>query len=76
MLIGVSHVEEFEDGFAIKGPNRFKPATIKTYKDHRIAMAFSIAAISSDLDGFELDDYDCVAVSYPTFFDDIKKIKL
>ncbi len=74
--IGVSHVEEFEDGFAIKGPNRFKPATIKTYKDHRIAMAFSIAAISSDLDGFELDDYYCVAVSYPTFFDDIKKIKL
>lgn len=74
--IGVSHVEEFEDGFAIKGPNEFKPATIKTYKDHRIAMAFSIAAISSNLYGFELDDYDCVKVSYPTFFDDIKKIKV
>jgi 3-phosphoshikimate 1-carboxyvinyltransferase len=36
-------VEEYEDGFAFEGKHRLKGALIKTFNDHRIAMAFSIA---------------------------------
>ncbi|MEK6580822.1 MAG: 3-phosphoshikimate 1-carboxyvinyltransferase, partial [Nitrospirota bacterium] len=40
-----AEVEEFKDGLSIKGNSRLKGAVIESYGDHRIAMAFSIAAL-------------------------------
>jgi len=42
---------------------------IRTYNDHRIAMAFSVLAIKTG--EILLDDYKCVSKSYPEFFNDL-----
>jgi 3-phosphoshikimate 1-carboxyvinyltransferase len=61
-------VEEFEDGFAIEGPQRLRGATIETEGDHRIAMAFAIAGLIAE-GTTEITDAECAAVSFPEFFD-------
>lgn len=66
-------IEELEDGMVIKGKTKLKGANIETFKDHRIAMAFSIAELISD--GYvKLDDDDCVNVSFPGYFDLLKQL--
>ncbi len=45
--LGVA-VEEREDGMTIHGGERFAAARVKSYADHRVAMSFAIAALSSD----------------------------
>ncbi len=66
-------MEELEDGFEIEGVERLKGATIKTYGDHRIAMAFSIAGLVAEGETI-IDDPECVAVSYPDFYKHIDYI--
>ena len=61
---------EFEDGFSILGGQPLHGTTISTYGDHRIAMSFSIAGLMADGDVY-LDDWTCVSVSYPEFFQDL-----
>ncbi len=69
-----AEVEELPDGMVIKGKTPLKGGVkIKTYGDHRIAMAFTIAGLIAD-GPVELDDPSCVAVSYPQFFEDLKKV--
>jgi 3-phosphoshikimate 1-carboxyvinyltransferase len=41
-------VAEVEDGWAIEGPTEWHGATIETHSDHRIAMAFAVAALWAD----------------------------
>lgn len=60
-------VGALEDGWAIEGPTALSGAEITTGGDHRIAMAFTIAALIADGET-ELDDSECVAVSCPEFF--------
>ena len=60
-------VEEYDDGFSINGPTRLKGARIRTYNDHRIAMAFTIAGLIAD-GKTELDNAKCVDISFPGFF--------
>ena len=66
-------VEEFEDGLAITG-GKLKPAKINSFGDHRIAMSFAIAALAAkgvtDIEGAE-----CVAISYPEFFDTLNELR-
>ena len=66
-------VEEFEDGLTITGPTKLKGANINTFKDHRIAMAFTIAGLVAEGNTI-LDDYDCVNISFPDFFNKIKML--
>jgi len=61
-------IEEFEDGFAIEGPQRLRGATIESAGDHRIAMAFTIAGLVAE-GSTEISDANCVAVSFPEFYD-------
>ena len=62
-----------EDGMAIRGGKPLHGAQIKTYGDHRIAMSFTIAGLNADGET-TFDDRDCVTVSYPSFYEDIKKL--
>lgn len=62
-----AEVEEFEDGLAVSGPTRLHGATIDSHGDHRIAMAFSIAALIADGET-EIDGSECVGISFPEFF--------
>lgn len=57
-----------DDGMVIHGGKGLHGATIHTLLDHRIAMAFSIAALVADGTTKILDSH-CVDVSYPTFYD-------
>jgi len=66
-------IEEYPDGMSIKGPVKLKGKKLKTYGDHRIAMALSVAAlVASDITAIE--DYSSVKISYPNFYEDIDKI--
>jgi 3-phosphoshikimate 1-carboxyvinyltransferase len=58
------------DGLVVRGTagRRLRGGRIETAGDHRIAMAFAVAGLCAD-GGVEIDDADCVAVSFPAFFD-------
>jgi len=59
-------LDTFDDGFMVHGPARFHGGSVVTGGDHRIAMAFAVAARAAAID-VVLDDPDCVAVSFPGF---------
>jgi len=61
-------IEEFEDGFAIDGPQKLTGGRIESEGDHRIAMAFAIAALIAD-GTTEIADADCASVSFPEFYE-------
>ncbi len=65
-----------DDGMTVNGTGvlRGAPETIQTFGDHRIAMAMAVAALASKT-GADIDDMDCCAVSFPSFLDELKKIK-
>src|SRR6185369_13763356 len=60
-------VEEFDDGLAVSGPTRLHGALIDSHDDHRIAMAFSVAAMIAEGET-EISGSECVAISFPEFF--------
>jgi 3-phosphoshikimate 1-carboxyvinyltransferase len=62
-----AEVEEFEDGLAVSGPTRLRGARMDSHGDHRIAMAFSIAALVAGGET-EIDGSECVGISFPEFF--------
>ena len=66
-------IEELEDGMIIKGKSKLNGGKIKTFKDHRIAMAFSTLNLISD-EKIKFDDEDCRNVSFPGYFDLIKSL--
>lgn len=64
--------EPSSDGMIITG-GKLKGASIHTLLDHRIAMAFSIAALVAEGNTKILDSH-CVDVSYPTFYDTFEEL--
>jgi 3-phosphoshikimate 1-carboxyvinyltransferase len=60
-------VEEFDDGLRVSGPTKLRGALIDSHGDHRIAMAFSVAALLADGET-EIAGAECVAISFPEFF--------
>ena len=63
-----AEVEEFEDGLEVIGPTKLRGATIDSFGDHRIAMAFTVAALVADGES-EIKGAECVAISFPEFFE-------
>jgi 3-phosphoshikimate 1-carboxyvinyltransferase len=63
-------VKEEADGFLVVPPAAFKAAEIDTYKDHRMAMSFAVAATA--LPGVVIRDPECVSKSYPFFFEQLE----
>lgn len=60
-------VQEFDDGLAVSGPAQLRGALIDSHGDHRIAMAFSVAALIANGET-EIAGAECVAISFPEFF--------
>jgi 3-phosphoshikimate 1-carboxyvinyltransferase len=58
-------VEEFSDGMKI-APATPSPATVQTYNDHRMAMAFAVTGLRTP--GILIDDPACTAKTFPDFF--------
>ena len=67
-------VTEFEDGLEIVPPKSFPTGeiVIDTYDDHRVAMSFTVAGLR--VPDVVIRDPDCVAKTYPDFFDDLEKL--
>ncbi|MFV0527961.1 MAG: 3-phosphoshikimate 1-carboxyvinyltransferase [Lachnospiraceae bacterium] len=61
------------DGMIIKGREELHGACINTHLDHRIAMAFSIAALVAR-GTTEIQDASCTAISYPNFYHDLESL--
>ena len=66
-------VHEFPDGFHIPPGSRIRGGKVRTFGDHRIAMAFALAGLVAE-GPVELDDPGCVAVSYPDFFQHLEGV--
>lgn len=66
-------VREKDDGLVITGPTPLRGASINSYGDHRIAMAFSIAALIAEGET-TIENAECVDVSFPTFYDILEAV--
>ncbi len=64
-------VEERPDGMRIRGTGSALSGRVQTHGDHRIAMAFGILG-SAPGSRIEIDDRQCVSVSYPDFWRDLE----
>jgi 3-phosphoshikimate 1-carboxyvinyltransferase len=68
-----AQVEQAPDGWRIPGGQNLHGAELESFGDHRIAMAFAIAALRAEGDTL-IRNSGCVAISYPSFFDDLEKL--
>jgi len=65
-------IEELEDGWIVTGPTPLHGGSVKTLGDHRVAMALSVAAAIAE-GPVDLDDPECVNISYPSFFESLER---
>lgn len=68
-------VEELPDGLRIAGQSagRLRGAEVDSFGDHRIAMAFAVAALGAE-GPTTIRNSECAAVSFPGFFDRLQQI--
>jgi 3-phosphoshikimate 1-carboxyvinyltransferase len=66
-------VEEFEDGLRIPGNQRLRGGEVDSFGDHRIAMAFAVAALRAQ-DETRIHGADAARISYPEFFRTLETI--
>jgi len=67
-----AEVEEGEDYLKITAPKTLKHAAIDTYDDHRMAMCFSLLAL--DPVSVTINEPECTAKTFPTYFDVLESI--
>jgi 3-phosphoshikimate 1-carboxyvinyltransferase len=59
-------VTELPDGLVIQPCHTIQPATIRTYDDHRMAMAFALIGLR--VPGITIENPDCVSKTFPDYF--------
>jgi 3-phosphoshikimate 1-carboxyvinyltransferase len=67
-------IEELDDGMVIKGTGALRGAKCSGWGDHRIAMAIAVAATCAEGET-EIKGAECVSVSYPGFFHDLRHLR-
>jgi 3-phosphoshikimate 1-carboxyvinyltransferase len=60
--------EELPDGLIVPGGQRFRAAELDSFGDHRIAMAFAVAALAADGESV-IREADAASVSFPEFWE-------
>jgi 3-phosphoshikimate 1-carboxyvinyltransferase len=66
-------IELHDDGFEIPGKQKFHAAEVDSFGDHRIAMAFSVAALAAD-GPCTVAGAEAASVSFPEFFDTLHRV--
>lgn len=66
-------ITELEDGMIIE-KSALKGAKVSSHSDHRIAMSLCIAGLNASSQT-TVEDVYCIKKSYPSFFEDLKKLK-
>ena len=69
-----AEVEEYEDGLTIRERTRLRGARLDAHGDHRIAMAFTIAALIAEGESEIVGAEECVGVSFPEFFELLESV--
>lgn len=65
--------DETDDGMVVIGASQLNGANLRGYNDHRIVMAFSVAAMFAKGTS-TIDDAHSINKSYPSFFEDYRRI--
>jgi 3-phosphoshikimate 1-carboxyvinyltransferase len=68
-----AELEEFPDGMRIPGGQKLHGAKVESFDDHRIAMAFAVAALRAEGET-TICGAESVAVSFPEFFEALGKV--
>src|SRR5271157_1283967 len=68
-----AEVEQTADGWRIPGSQKLRGAEIESFGDHRIAMAFAVAALRAEGET-HIRNSECVSISYPGFFADLERL--
>ena len=71
-LMGAT-VDEREDGLTIPGKQNLRGAELDSFGDHRIAMAFAVAALRAQGETL-IHGSDSAAISYPAFFQTLEEV--
>ena len=66
-------VEEHEDGMTIHPVEKMRTASIQTYNDHRMAMAFSLIGLR--FDGVTIENPSCVSKTFPNYFEVLETLR-
>jgi 3-phosphoshikimate 1-carboxyvinyltransferase len=66
-------VTELPDGWEIRGPRHLEGARVASAGDHRVAMALAVAGMLADGET-EIEDAECVDISYPGFWDQLEAL--
>lgn len=70
-LMGVA-AEELADGMVIPGRQKFRAAQVDSFGDHRIAMAFAVAALAADGSSI-IEGAEAASVSFPEFWETLSR---
>lgn len=65
-------VEEHSDGMTIYPCGTIQPVAVRTYNDHRMAMAFSLIGLRAP--GIVIENPSCVSKTFPNFFEVLGKL--
>jgi 3-phosphoshikimate 1-carboxyvinyltransferase len=68
-----AQVEEREDGLKIPGGQTLRGAELDSFGDHRIAMAFAVAALRAEGETL-IRGAEAAAISYPAFFETLEEV--
>ena len=68
-----AQVAETEDGLIIDGGAALHGGAVESYSDHRIAMSFAILSLVTDGE-VKISDPDCVKISAPSFYEDLRSL--
>jgi 3-phosphoshikimate 1-carboxyvinyltransferase len=66
-------VEEHQDGMTIYPCKDLQPASIQTYNDHRMAMAFSLIGLR--FDGVTIENPSCVSKTFPNYYEVLESLR-
>jgi 3-phosphoshikimate 1-carboxyvinyltransferase len=63
-----ARIEERPDGLVIEGGAPLRGAAVRSFGDHRVAMALAVAALAAEGPS-DIEDAECATVSFPEFYD-------
>ena len=70
-----AEVEEYPDGLFVPGRQKLHGGQVDSFGDHRIAMAFAVAGLFAE-GPVTIKNPACIAISFPSFFDVLNRVKV
>jgi 3-phosphoshikimate 1-carboxyvinyltransferase len=68
-----ANITAHDDGWTIIGPTTLQGARVRSHGDHRVAMALAVAGLLAEGET-QIEDAECVEISYPDFFDQLESL--